>query len=294
MLDPEQTPPSEASINVTCGCGRAFAVPSRFAGRLLRCRHCDAETRVPAPASGGRVRQTLARAAGAVGGAWRALAAARARQETNDRESEDAARRRMNERDRAREERALRRFREATGYTGPSGAAELRAYATWNRSNFARGGGLEGVRGAKRRSRRSPARHEASTGSAASTGAPSTAATGVAYERTCAAGLRDAGWGVEHTSASGDQGADLLATRVVDGRRVRVAVQCKCYGKPVGNGAVQEVIAARAFYGTDYAAVVAPNGFTPAATALADRAGVVLLRDASIGRLLELLRARRA
>jgi len=93
------------------------------------------------------------------------------------------------------------------------------------------------------------------------------------YERHCALLLEQAGWHAQVTQASGDQGADVIATR--DG--VKVVVQCKLYSSPVGNKAVQEAFTAKQHQGAD-AAIVATNAeFTPQARQLASTTGVYLL-----------------
>lgn len=96
---------------------------------------------------------------------------------------------------------------------------------------------------------------------------------GLRYERFCLARLSAAGWRAHPTPASGDQGADIVAER----DRVRLVVQCKRYGKPVGNAAVQEAAAAGRYWSGDMAAVVSNAGFTPAARKLAAATGVLLL-----------------
>ena len=58
---------------------------------------------------------------------------------------------------------------------------------------------------------------------------------------------------------------------------MRLVVQCKRYGKPVGNGAVQEIAAAMRYWSGDMAVVVSNAGFTPAARKLAAATGVELL-----------------
>ena len=73
--------------------------------------------------------------------------------------------------------------------------------------------------------------------------------------------------------ASGDQGADIVAEQA----GIRLVVQCKRYGRPVGNGAVQEIAAAMRYWSADRAAVVSNAGFTPAARKLAAATGVLLL-----------------
>lgn len=93
------------------------------------------------------------------------------------------------------------------------------------------------------------------------------------YERLCARLLDEVGWETSVTGASGDQGADVIAT--LGGETL--VVQCKLYKRPVGNKAVQEAAAARIHYRATHAVVVAPLGFTPAARDLAASTGVLLL-----------------
>ncbi len=82
------------------------------------------------------------------------------------------------------------------------------------------------------------------------------------------------GWYVKVTPASGDQGADLILMKF--GKRT--AVQAKHYKKPVDNKAVQQVVAAKAYYGCKAAMVVTNNYFTESAKKLA-RANKVELWD---------------
>ena len=97
--------------------------------------------------------------------------------------------------------------------------------------------------------------------------------SGTEFEELCARLLTEAGWYARLTKGSGDQGGDIEAERL----GVTVIVQCKRYAAPVGNRAVQEAIAARHYYGTAHAAVVANTTFTSAAADLARASGVVLL-----------------
>lgn len=98
-------------------------------------------------------------------------------------------------------------------------------------------------------------------------------ADGVPYEKFCAARLERAGWRTHPTPASGDQGADIVAEQGA----TRLVVQCKRYGRPVGNAAVQEAAAAARYWSGDMAAVVSNAGFTPAARKLAAATDVLLL-----------------
>jgi restriction system protein len=95
----------------------------------------------------------------------------------------------------------------------------------------------------------------------------------LAYERLCATLLQRAGWTTRLTAASGDQGADILATR----RGILLVVQCKLYRGAVGNAAVQQVSAARLHQRATVAIVVSNARFTAAARDLARTNDVALL-----------------
>jgi restriction system protein len=55
-----------------------------------------------------------------------------------------------------------------------------------------------------------------------------------------------------------------------------IDIQAKRYSKPVGNKAVQEVIAAKAYYRCDEALVISNNSYTKSAKDLAQKVGVSL------------------
>jgi hypothetical protein len=93
------------------------------------------------------------------------------------------------------------------------------------------------------------------------------------YEHLCARLLSQAGWKTEVTRASGDQGADVVATK----GNTRAVIQAKKYSTPVGNDAVQQVYAAQAHYGATVGAVVCTAGFTASARQLARSTRVHLL-----------------
>lgn len=95
----------------------------------------------------------------------------------------------------------------------------------------------------------------------------------IEYEHLCADILREQGWEARVTQGSGDQGVDVLAIK--DG--MMLAVQCKKYSSPVGNKAVQEVIAGVGFYGANRGAVVTNNTYTPSARQLAGSHNILLL-----------------
>ena len=82
------------------------------------------------------------------------------------------------------------------------------------------------------------------------------------------------GYNVEGvTSKSGDQGADVI----IEKDNIKYAIQVKYYNNPVGNKAIQEVVAAKSFYKTDKAMVVTNSTFTPQAITLANVNDVLLV-----------------
>ena len=79
---------------------------------------------------------------------------------------------------------------------------------------------------------------------------------------------------IDITSKSGDQGADVIIER----DNIKYAIQVKYYNNPVGNKAIQEVVAAKSYYKTDKAMVVTNSTYTKQAQDLA-RANDVILVD---------------
>ena len=95
---------------------------------------------------------------------------------------------------------------------------------------------------------------------------------GLDYELYVEKYLQKLGYNVTRTPKTGDQGVDLIAEKDDD----RKAIQCKYYSKPVGNKAVQEVIAGANFYQCTSAAVISNSSFTKAARQLAENSGIEL------------------
>jgi restriction system protein len=93
--------------------------------------------------------------------------------------------------------------------------------------------------------------------------------------------LKRYGW--KATRGSGDQGLDVIAEK----KGKRVGLQCKLYGGPVGNKAVQEAHAGKVYYGVDAVGVLTNASFTPSATALAAVTGVKLFSQHDIPNLFE-------
>ena len=93
------------------------------------------------------------------------------------------------------------------------------------------------------------------------------------FEYYCADLLRNDGFSsVEVTKGSGDFGVDILAER--DG--ITYAFQCKCYDKPIGVKAVQEVYAGRDYYNRMVGVVITNQYFTQPAVEMAEKLKIIL------------------
>ena len=92
--------------------------------------------------------------------------------------------------------------------------------------------------------------------------------TGLEFEHYCAKWLMQTGKYVraETTKASGDFGGDVIA---YDRKGRKWVFQCKLYKKKVPNGAVQEVVAAKAHYKAEKGGVITNSKLTKAARQLA-------------------------
>ena len=102
---------------------------------------------------------------------------------------------------------------------------------------------------------------------------------GHAFEEWCADLLKRNGFSsVEVTPGSGDKGVDITAEK--DG--LTYAVQCKRYASDLGNAPIQEVVAGKAFYRCNVAAVMTNQHFTSGAKELASVNGVLLWDRESI------------
>lgn len=112
------------------------------------------------------------------------------------------------------------------------------------------------------------------------------AMSGLEFEDHVARIARTCGVPVIMTSVTGDWGVDL----VVGHRPDRIAVQCKRQSRPVGAGAVQEVVAGAPMHGCTKTMVVTNHEFTPAAVKLAELHGCELVGGAQLPRLRSIIR----
>ncbi len=93
------------------------------------------------------------------------------------------------------------------------------------------------------------------------------------FERFCAKVLSLNGFeNVNVTQGSGDQGIDIIAFK--DG--IKYGFQCKCYASAIGNKAVQETFAGKAFYECHLGVVLTNQYFTRSAKELAQKNGIIL------------------
>ena len=108
--------------------------------------------------------------------------------------------------------------------------------------------------------------------------------SGLEFEQYAADLLETVGFdNVELTSSSHDQGADIIMMR--DG--VRFAVQCKVYSTRLSNTPVQEITAAREYYGCHVGIVITNSYFTDSAVDLAAANRILLWDRAYLARLID-------
>jgi restriction system protein len=107
------------------------------------------------------------------------------------------------------------------------------------------------------------------------------AMSGTEFEDYVARIARSSGAPVIMTSITGDWGVDIIVGK----RPNRVAIQCKRQSRPVGAGAVQEVVAGAPMQDCSQTMVVTNHEFTPAARKLAELHGCELVGGTELGRL---------
>lgn len=101
---------------------------------------------------------------------------------------------------------------------------------------------------------------------------------GVEFEDFVQRVLELQGWKVDTTKTSGDQGADLIATK----NSTKVAIQVKGYADTVSNAAVQQALAGKVFYSCSNCATITNSKFSPSAQALAKTARCTLIDGSQI------------
>lgn len=110
--------------------------------------------------------------------------------------------------------------------------------------------------------------------------------SGTEFEDYIAGIARSCGLPVIMTPITGDWGVDLI----VGHRPNRLAIQCKRQARPVGAGAVQEVVAGAPMQECTATMVVTNNEFTPAACKLAELHGCELVGGTDLPKLRSTIR----
>jgi restriction system protein len=108
------------------------------------------------------------------------------------------------------------------------------------------------------------------------------AMSGWEFERWLGKLYEGRGFAVEQTPYSGDYGADLILTW----NGLHIAVQSKSGHQNAGVKAVQEVHAAKTYYGCDKAVVVTNQYFTEQALLLAEKLGVRMRHRGDLTRMI--------
>lgn len=98
------------------------------------------------------------------------------------------------------------------------------------------------------------------------------------YEQYCALLLRSDGWDSFATQKSGDQGADVIASK----NGVKIVVQCKLYTGTVGNDAVQQAYTAQTFQGAQGSIVASNSNFSQSARQASATTGVMLVHHTQL------------
>jgi len=110
--------------------------------------------------------------------------------------------------------------------------------------------------------------------------------SGTEFEDYVARIARSSGLPVIMTSITGDWGVDIIVGK----RPNRLAIQCKRQARPVGTGAIQEVVAGAPMQDCTKTMVVTNHEFTPAARKLAELHGCELVGRSELPRLRSTIR----
>lgn len=128
--------------------------------------------------------------------------------------------------------------------------------------------------------------HETRKGRYLEDGVNTSNMSGVEFENYLMSVLKGKGYSTSGTPTTGDQGADIVASKE---NKVYV-IQAKRHSKPIGNKAIQEVVAARNYYNGDVGIVITNNIFTPSAKSLARRNNIILVNGKEIPMMDSILR----
>ncbi|KPK99322.1 MAG: hypothetical protein AMJ91_08200 [candidate division Zixibacteria bacterium SM23_73_3] len=106
--------------------------------------------------------------------------------------------------------------------------------------------------------------------------------TGYEFEHFLKTLFGKMGYRVEHTKLSGDQGADLIISKLGE----KIVVQAKRQSAKINNKAIQQAVAAVKHYGADRGMVVTNSQFTRSAVELANSNNIELLNRSELQKLI--------
>lgn len=106
---------------------------------------------------------------------------------------------------------------------------------------------------------------------------------GYQFESFLKTSFEKMGYTVEQTKLSGDQGADLIISKLGE----TTVVQAKRSNNKIGNNAIQEIVASINYYKAQKGMVVTNNEFTPAAIKLAESNKITLVDRSELSRLIK-------
>lgn len=106
---------------------------------------------------------------------------------------------------------------------------------------------------------------------------------GKTFEKYLAALFKSKDYSAELTKASGDYGVDVI---LHSSSESKIIIQAKCYSNKVPISAIQEISAARSYYGTNNAWVITNNYFTQPAINLARSNGIKLIDRKALAELI--------
>tara|TARA_B100000214_G_scaffold115042_1_gene81231 strand:+ start:814 stop:1125 length:312 start_codon:yes stop_codon:yes gene_type:complete len=99
--------------------------------------------------------------------------------------------------------------------------------------------------------------------------------SGEDYEFYFSGILLNAGWNVEQSPSTKNQGVDLI-TEIED---AKFCIQSKRNSNAVGNKVFQEIIPGTQFHGRTHSVVVSNAGLSKSARELAESTGMILIND---------------
>lgn len=95
------------------------------------------------------------------------------------------------------------------------------------------------------------------------------------------------GYHAENTKISHDQGVDVLVSK----GKIKYGIQAKYYSQPVGNSAVQEILAGREYFHLQKGIVVTNATYTKSAVDLAEKTKIKLIDGTELNRMIKIAKS---